>query len=256
MAEALLKGCLSAKVFKAADIVVTDIRAERLKYIEDTYKVKTSLKNIVAVEGADIVLLAIKPQQMEEVLKEIKNVINETKLIISIAAGVSIKQLQKDPKWKVARVMPNTPALIGEGISALCGSDTISAKDLGKAEKIFKAVGKVVKVDENNMNAVTALSGSGPAFVYRLADYLMQGGIKAGLSADVAKELTLQTLIGAAKMILETKESPEALVKKVASPGGTTEAGLKILDNSSVKTDIIKTIEAAKKRADELAEGK
>lgn len=256
MAEALLKGSLATGVFKANDVIVTDIKSERLAYIEKVYKVKTSSKNVVPVEAADIVLLAVKPQNMAEVLKELKSIINKDKLVVSIAAGVTIKQLQQDPSWKVVRVMPNTPALIGQGISALCGSATITKKDMDQAERIFKAVGATVQVDENNMNAVTALSGSGPAFVYRIAEYMMQGGQKVGLSEKVAKELTLQTLIGAANMIAKTGESPDALVRKVASPGGTTVAGLDVLDRSSVKTDIIKTIEAAKQRADELSKGK
>ncbi|MBU0579561.1 MAG: pyrroline-5-carboxylate reductase [Candidatus Margulisbacteria bacterium] len=256
MAEALLKGSLGASVFNTNDVVVTDIRADRLSYLENKYKIKTSLKNIIPVEAADVILLAIKPQNMEEVLEEIKALINEKKLIVSIAAGVTIKQLQKEKSWKIVRIMPNTPALIGQGIAALCSSSNVKENDKKIAEEIFKAVGKVVWVNERDINAITALSGSGPAFVYRLADYLIQAGKEVGLKKEVAKELVLQTFIGSAEMLAETEESPDALVKKVASPGGTTVAGLEVLDKSLVKNDLIKTIKAAKKRADELGAGK
>lgn len=256
MAEAMLKGCLSADVCKARQVVVTDIKAERLKTIEAKYKVKTSLKNVNPVSAADIVLLAVKPQNIEEVLQELSSVIDKNKLIVSIAAGISIKQLQKKVDWKIVRVMPNTPALIGAGITAMCYNANVKNEDKKVVQNIFAAVGSVVEVEESDINAITALSGSGPAFIYRIADILIKAGVKIGLSPNIAKKLTLQTLVGAAKMIEQTGEDPETLIRKVASPGGTTEAGLKVLDSSKIKEELTSTIIAAKKRADELTGGK
>jgi pyrroline-5-carboxylate reductase len=253
MAEAILKGGLAADTFKAEQLTVTDIKNERLNYLEKEYGVKTSSKNIVPVDAADIVIFAVKPQSYAEVLKEIGSVLNDQKIIVSIMAGVTIAQLQKDPGWKVVRAMPNTPALISEGISALCKSSSVTEQEKETVDNIFKAIGKVLWVEEDMINSVTALSGSGPAFVYRLIDHFMQSGKGLGLTEEAAWKLTLQTFIGATRMVEVSGLTPDELVQKVASPNGTTVAGLNVLDNSNVQKEIEETIKAAKKRADELS---
>lgn len=256
MAEALINGALSTKALSLKNIVVTDVRADRLAQLEQMYHVKTSLNNVVAASQADIIVLAIKPQQMDVVINELRPVLTDKKIVISIAAGITISMLQKDPTWKVVRVMPNTPALIGEGMSALSCSQTVTPEDRLLAESLFRSVGDIVWVDESQINAITALSGSGPAFVYRLVDHFIMGGIALGLPADIAKRLTIQTFIGATRMISKTGETPDALVQKVASPNGTTMAGLQVFDNSDIRTVVQDTLTAAHRRAEELSGGK
>jgi pyrroline-5-carboxylate reductase len=256
MAEALLQGVIKAEIVFAKDVIVTDIRAERLAYLEKKYQIKTSMNNVLAVEAADVIILAVKPQNAVAVLNEIQAVVSAKKLLISIMAGVPISELKRKTDCKVVRSMPNTPALIGAGMTALAADTGVEKSDKDFAEKIFKAVGEIVWVEEVELNAVTALSGSGPAFVYRLIGYFFEAGQKLGLSVEKVKKLTLNTFLGATKMVMETDETPEALVQKVASPGGTTVAGLNVLDNSDVKQVLNTTISAANKRAAELTGGK
>jgi len=256
MAEALLKGVLNARTFTAKHITVTDVVSDRLSYLERTYSIKTTLNNTLAVEAADIVILAVKPQTMDAILADIQKVMSSKKLLISIAAGTPISKLKKHAAWKVIRVMPNTPALIGSGMSALSCGPEISKDDVTCAESIFKAVGEVIWVDETLQNAVTALSGSGPAFVFRLIDHLQKAGVAVGLTPEVSRIMTLQTFLGATKLLLETGETPDALVKKVSSPNGTTVAGLQVLDSGIVQQAMLATVQAAKNRADELSEGR
>ncbi len=255
MAEALIKGGLAAKAFSPEQVVATDIKADTLQQLEKKYHIKTSLNNIVAVEKADIVLLAIKPQQVEAVLKEVGAVLSEKKLIISIAAGVPIRRIQADKKWKVVRVMPNTPALIGAGMTVLSASSNVTDPERARAEAIFSAVGLTLWLEETQLNAVTALSGSGPAFVYRFVEYMAAGGETLGLTAKTAYTLALQTFLGSVQMLKVTGETPEALVQKVSSPNGTTVAGRSVLEKSATKQIIFETLAKAKIRADELTEG-
>ncbi len=256
MAEALLKGILGAQLFAAKHITVTDVRSDRLDFLEKTYHVRTSLNNTLAADSADIVLLAIKPQTMAAVLQDIGEVIKPQTLLISIAAGIPLSVLQYKPQWKAVRAMPNTPALVGSGMAALAAGKMISPEDKTVAEALFNAVGRTVWVEEGQLDAVTALSGSGPAFVYRLIDHMARCGTDLGLAPDIARQLTVQTFIGAARMVMETGETPEELVRKVSSPNGTTVAGLAVLDKSSIKEILLQTLETAKQRSRELAEGK
>ena len=251
-------------------IIATDINPQRIKYLKKKYGIKTAKNNLEAFNLAEIVILAVKPQNIAEVAAELapqnkkaKQDLDEpgrvalplqNKLIISIAAGISIGYLQnKLPGIPVIRAMPNNPALIGAGITALARNKRVKNNLFKKAEAIFKTVGEVVEVPEAWMNAVTALSGSGPAFIYQTLLAMIEGGIKAGLPKKVSAKLALQTMLGAVKTVKETGRSPEELIAMVASPGGTTVEGLKVLDKLKFKRVLAEAVVAAARKAKNLS---
>lgn len=254
MAEALIKGILRAKgSIKGEDIIVSEPKDERRKYLSETYKVKTTPSNREVTELSGIIILAVKPQNMEAVLNEIKDLITPEKVIVSVAAGITISYIQSRLGTnKIIRVMPNTPALIGEGISVYSLCECFSGAELNTVKEILMSAGRVLSLPEKYMDAVTALSGSGPAFIAYFIEALIEAGIKAGLPEEVAEELTLHTLTGTSRL-LETGLKPEKLREMVTSPGGTTQAGLNVLNNRDFKALIRDTIMAAKKRAEELS---
>ena len=249
MAEAILRGLGSN------DIIISDKDPARLKQVAKKFNVKAAKDNAEAASSSDVLILAVKPQTMHAALSDICTKIKPGCLVISIAAGITLKSLEKYlPKLAVVRVMPNNPCLIGEGITAICGGKRAEEKDLKTAEKIFSTVGETIRVDEKHMNAVTALSGSGPAFVYEAVDALINGGIEAGLNKDVAAKLALKTVLGSVKTLIETKRTPEELKTMVASPGGTTVAGLRVLDEGNFKGTLKKAVVKASARAKEISE--
>jgi len=249
MAEALIKGLVSSKVIPPKKIYASDVLSKRLKLVKSRYKVNTLSSNEKAVKAADIIVLAVKPQLMGIVLKKIGPHVRRNQLVVSIAAGIKTKSIKKFVgKASVVRVMPNNPCLIGEGVCAIAGS----ASNKKIVESIFSSVSEVVYLDESQMDAVTAVSGSGPAFVYYLAEAFIEGAKKAGLKGQVAEKLTMRTLIGAAKTLIETGESPERLRAMVASPGGTTLAGLKVLSKYKFKKALVSAIMSATKRSGQL----
>jgi len=253
MAEALIKGIIEAKVCSPGDIVISDVRAERLKQLAGQYSVMTTDSNSKLVLQVDIVVLAVKPQNMADVLGEIKSQASD-KLFISIAAGVRTQKIA-DVLGDVAivRVMPNTPALVGQGASALFANG--KAKDiLAKAESIFAAVGQVVLVDdENQLDAVTAISGSGPAYFFLFMEELIKAATDLGLSEETAKKLALQTAKGAADLAVQSDDNPSELRKKVTSPGGTTEAALKVFAENDLGKIVADAAKAADARSKELS---
>jgi len=257
MAEALIKGTITAGLYKPANIFISDIRPERLKQLARKYKVKLAKDNRELANKADIVVLSVKPQSMAEAMKSIKNAIRGRKLVISIAAGVKTSRIA-DVLGNVAiiRAMPNTPALIGEGASALF-ANTKAKPMLKKAKAVFSAVGQVVVVDnEDLIDAVTAVSGSGPAYYFLLMEEMIKAAVKLGLPDDVAKDLVLQTAKGAALLAVEADgrgESPVKLRQKVTSPGGTTEAALKVLAKGKFGPLIASAIKKARDRSRELS---
>ncbi|HEX7629320.1 MAG TPA: pyrroline-5-carboxylate reductase [Candidatus Methylomirabilis sp.] len=254
MAEALLRGILAAKRLAPEQVIATDVRADRLAYLRDTYGIETSGSNAEAAAQADTVLLAVKPQVMTGALDDLRRVITERQLVISIAAGISTATIAEAflRPVRVVRVMPNTPALVLEGMSALARGNLATPEDLALARGLFEAVGKVVVVDEALMDAVTGLSGSGPAYVFLVIEALSDAGVKAGLPRDVATALAAQTVRGAAKMVLETGKHPGELKDMVTSPGGTTIAGLHALEQGAVRAALINAVEAATRRSQEL----
>jgi pyrroline-5-carboxylate reductase len=255
MAEAILRGLISSKAFSKSNIVISDKDAARSKQISRKYNVRAAEGNAQAAGVVDVIILAVKPQSMHAALSGIAGKVGPGQLVISIAAGITLKSLEKYlPKVPIVRVMPNNPCLIGEGISAICGGRFAQEKDLKTAEKIFSSVGDTIRVEEKYMNAITALSGSGPAFVYEVIDALVDGGIEAGLPKDLSAQLAVKTALGSIKTVIRTKKSPEELKNMVASPGGTTVAGLRSLDEGNFKGALKKAVVKASGRAKEISE--
>jgi pyrroline-5-carboxylate reductase len=249
MAEAMIKGIVQSGM---KDIMVSEPRGDRCAYLEKTYNVKTTSDNKEVVKNCDIIILAIKPQNMDDVTAEINNLLTEEKLIVSIAAGITLSYLTSRLKTsKIIRVMPNTPALVQEGISVLALCECIHDREMGLIRGIFMSIGKVLVLPEKYMDAVTALSGSGPAFIALFVEKMIEAGVKVGLSKDNATELAIQTLIGTAKL-LETGMPPDKLREMVTSPGGTTAAGLKVFEEKSLQDTVDAVIQAATNRSKEL----
>ena len=253
MAEALIKGLIAAGTAKPDHILVTDVSVDRLAHLHTTYGVQQR-GNVEAAREADIILLCVKPQVVERVLADISSAVDAKKLVISIAAGIVIAKIEKGLKETshVVRVMPNTPALVLAGAAALAGGKHATSDDLALAQSIFNSVGRAVIVEEKLMDAVTGLSGSGPAYVFMIIDALSDAGVKAGLPRPLALELAAQTVYGSAKMVLETKEHPGKLRDMVTSPGGTTIEGLHALEKGKLRATLMNAVEAATARSREL----
>jgi len=253
MAEALIKGMLSADVARSRQMVVTDASTARLTYLKK-YNINTARSNQEAVREADIVLLCVKPQVMDGVLAEIAAAADSSKLVISIAAGITISRMETAliAKPRIIRVMPNTPALVLAGAAGLARGSSATNEDLALALEIFSAVGKAVVVEEKLMDAVTGLSGSGPAFVFTVIEALSDAGVKVGIPRPLALELAAQTVFGSAKMVIDTKEHPAKLRDMVTSPGGTTIAGMHELEKGKLRAVLMNAVEAATNRSKEL----
>lgn len=258
MAEALIKGVINAKLYTPENVFVSDIRAERLKFLSEKYGVVACEENSELATKAQTVILSIKPQNMTDALESIKASIGSEKLVISIAAGIKVAKITSVlGDIAIVRVMPNTPALIGQGAGALFGNERAKPM-LNKAMEILSAVGKAVIVDDEDLiDAVTALSGSGPAYYFLLMEEMIKTGIRLGLPEGVAKDLVLQTAKGAGLLAVEADtngESPAVLRQKVTSPGGTTEAALGVFKEGKISELISAAINRAYERSRELSE--
>jgi pyrroline-5-carboxylate reductase len=257
MAEALIKGIISAKVYEPSNIMVSDIKEERLEFLAGKYEVKVCRDSDKLASRVDTVVLSVKPQNMSDVLENIKDCIGSVKLVISIAAGIKVQKIASVlGDIAIIRVMPNTPALIGEGAAALFANQ--KAKEMiGETLTIFSAVGKAVVVeDEGLIDAVTAVSGSGPAYFFLLMEEMIKAAIELGLPEDTAKDLVLQTARGAGLLASKSHknaESPAMLRKKVTSPGGTTEAALKVFTEGNFGTLVSDALKRACQRSIELS---
>jgi pyrroline-5-carboxylate reductase len=258
MAEALVKGLLRAGASSAEELVCAEPREDRRHEIEKRYGVRTVASNKEAVAAAELVILSVKPQIIDAVLDEISPEVGPAKLVVSIAAGVPIAAIAKrlPAGTRIVRTMPNTPALAGAGAAALSAGPHATAADVDLAKRIFEAVGTAVVVAEPLLDAVTGLSGSGPAFVYLFIEALADGGVKAGLARAEAMQLAAQTVLGAAKLVLESGEHPGRLKDQVTSPGGTTIAGVHALEKAGFRGAVIDAVEAAARRSRELGEKK
>jgi len=254
MAEALVAGIIKGKLSETDCLLATDISPNRLAVLKDRYHIQVGSQNSNAVLWSDVIILCVKPQVMNEVSTDIQSSLSEKQLVISVAAGVPINSIQTKIGQTIplVRAMPNTPAVIQEGVTALSGCRGLSSDHLEVAKKIFESVGKVVVVDESLMDAVTGLSGSGPAYVYLAIEALIDGGVRVGLPRNVAHILAVQTVLGAAKMVEETGEHPAVLKDRVTSPGGTTIAGLQRLEEGGLRATLIEAVEAAAHRSSEL----
>ena len=253
MAEALVGGLVAAEVCDPATMRATDPLADRGRVLKNRFGILVGEKNAPAVEWADVVVLAVKPQVLPQVLSEIGTWV-EGKLVISIAAGVSIAWIrQRAPHMRgIVRAMPNVPALVREGVTAIAIEPGVQEADVALTRTLFEAVGRVVSVEERLMDAVTGLSGSGPAYIFVAIEALADGGVKMGLPRQTAELLAAQTVLGAAKLVLEKGEHPARLKDQAASPGGTTIAGLHRLEAGSIRATLIAAVEAATKRSEEL----
>jgi pyrroline-5-carboxylate reductase len=258
MAEALVKGLLRAGAATPAELVCAEPREERRKEIAARYGVRSVASNREAVAGADVVVLSVKPQVVDAVLDEISPAIDAGKLVVSIAAGVTLAAIagRLPAGTRIVRTMPNTPALVGAGAAALSAGPHANAADLDLAKRLFEAVGTATVVPEPLLDAVTGLSGSGPAFVYLFIEALADGGVKSGLARAEALQLAAQTVMGAAKLVLESGEHPGRLKDQVTSPAGTTIAGVHALEKAGFRGAVVDAVEAATRRARELGEKK
>ncbi len=256
MGEALVKGLLHGHVCKPEQIFCSDTRPERLKVIRETYGVKGTSHNAEVVKHSDIIILAVKPQIMKQVISEVAKHLNLSKLIISIAAGVPLDAIESCTRkqLKLIRVMPNICVSVREGASAIAGGKHIDKEDLMIAKIIFDSVGKSLFIEEDLLDAVTGLSGSGPAYIFLIVDALADAGVKVGLSRDDALILASQAVLGAAKMLIETGEHPGKLKDLVTSPGGTAIAGLHTLEEGGLRTTLINAVEVATQRSRALGE--
>jgi pyrroline-5-carboxylate reductase len=256
MAEAFVKGLLRAGTAAQEEILCAEPRAERRDEIAKRYGVRVTGDNQAATEEADIVVLSVKPQSMDALLEEIAPAIDHRKLVISIAAGIPIAAIARKlgAGVRIVRTMPNTPALVGAGATALARGAHATDADLEQARALFLAVGVAVIVEEHHLDAVTGLSGSGPAFVFLAIEALADGGVKMGLARPVAMALAAQTVLGSAKLVLETGEHPGRLKDQVTSPGGTAIAGCHALEAGGLRAALISAVEAATLRSQELGE--
>jgi pyrroline-5-carboxylate reductase len=254
MGEALIAGLLSDGTALPADLWATDVDTDRLSALGSRYGIRTGQDNGKAAAWADVLVLAVKPQTMSRVLDGLKDHLPERTLVISVATGIPLARIAAilGGNRKLIRVMTNTPVLVRAGASVLAISPLVSSQDRDLAIRLFEAVGKVILLEEHMMDAVTGLSGSGPAFIFPVIEALADGGVKMGLPRETALLLAAQTVFGAAKLLLETNEHPGRLKDKVASPGGTTIAGLHVLETAGVRAAFIAAVEAATKRAEEL----
>lgn len=259
MAEALIRGLLKSGAVPE-QLTASDVQPARLSYIQGQYGIRTTAANKTVFETSEVVILAVKPQNLEEVLLEIAGYARQREkgkplpLIVSIAAGVSLKFVEESlsEPFPVIRAMPNTPSVVGQGATALSPGGHARSEHETQARSIFEAVGIVVTVPEAQMDAVTGLSGSGPAYGYVIIEALADAGVRVGLPRSVALRLAAQTMAGAARMVLETGQHPGVLKDQVTSPGGTTIAGLHAMEKGGLRGVLIETVVAATNRSKEL----
>lgn len=254
MGEALIKGLLGASLYPAGHIHVFDVSAARLRDLEASYGVRCRTSMAEVAGSAPVIVLAVKPQNMAQVLQGLAPHLTRTQLIISVAAGIPISMMAGafPEGLPIIRVMPNTPALVLQGASALARGPHASEEHMGLALALFRSVGTAIEVEEKLMDVVTGLSGSGPAYVLLIIESLIEGGVLLGLPRQVARELVLQTIMGTAGMVRETGRHPAELKDLITSPGGTTIRGLHVLEEQGVRGALMSAVEAATLRSMEL----
>lgn len=256
MGGTLLQALLASDTLTPEQVIATARSTERLQVIERELGVRTTPDNVEAARDAELVLLCVKPQIADSVLDEIRPALGRDQLLVSILAGVSTGYLESrlDEGVPVVRAMPNTPALVGAGMSAVCGGRWAREEHLSSVEALFRHVGRVLVLDEGHFDAVTGLSASGPAFVYVVIEALAEGGVKMGLPRQVAIELAAQTCLGAGQMVVETGDHPALLKDAVTTPAGCTVDGILKLEEGGLRVTLIKTVVEAARRARELVE--
>ena len=253
MATAILKGIINSHWCSCDDIIVSDRNEDALNELNSNYNVKTTIHNVEVVKNAKILLFAVKPFVLRDVLNEIKPFITKEHVILSIAAGISIKTIEDIVgDIPVIRIMPNTPALVNEGMSAICNGTHAKSEHSHTALTIFSSIGKVIESEEKYIDVITAISGSGPAFYYYIIDEIAKAGEKLGLDYQTCLKLSAQTALGAAKMIMKSGTNPEQLITNVTTPGGCTAVGNEVLKEMKISDILSVTIEKTAKKAYEL----
>lgn len=256
MAEAITRGVIRSGLLQPGQIIASDVSPERRALFERELKVRAIEGNGEPAREAKILMLCVKPQYMQAALENLGAVMSERTLIISIAAGISSGFIQKllggGKSWRIVRSMPNTPMLVGEGMVAIARGANATNEDLAVARKIFESAAQVIEVKEDKIDAVTALSGSGPAYFFFLVEQMIRAGTELGLTADQAHALATRTALGAAKMLVTSADSPQELRRKVTSPGGTTQAAITYMESAGVGPAIVEAIKAAERRGKEL----
>jgi pyrroline-5-carboxylate reductase len=257
MGEALVRGLTKTGLVRRGHLLMADVRADRLEDLKRLYGIVVIPDNVTLVRQADVVILAVKPQVLGAVLDEIAPA-SSGKLLISVAAGVSTSQIRRHlpPDARMIRVMPNTPALVLEGATAIALAAGLGDGDLDTARQIFEAVGRVVILEEEMMDAVTGLSGSGPAYIALVVEALADGGVRVGLDRKTAMTLATQTVLGSARLLIDTGMHPGQLKDMVSSPGGTTITGIHTLETGGLRRTLIDAVERATQRSRELGQGR
>ncbi len=255
MAEAIVAGIVKNRIIAPADIFVTDISEERLIHFMMKYEVSTSDDNPYAVAQADVVVLAVKPQVFPSVWPEIEAALKPDTLVVSVMAGVPSAKISNGKPIRIVRVMPNTPALIGMGAAGIAAGEFATEDDLKLAEKLMEAVGMAVRVEEEQLHVVTAVSGSAPAYVFYLLENMLDAAEQMGMEKETARELALATVAGAAELMKQSGEEAEVLRNKVTSKGGTTAAAINTMIERGVGDAVIAAMQACAARSKELANG-
>jgi pyrroline-5-carboxylate reductase len=256
LGESMLRGFVSSGWRTKDDLVVTARRPERLAELREKYGVHAGASNVEALRGAGLVIVSVKPQDMEAVLEEIASEIQTDQTLLSVAAGVTTASIEAHlpPGTRVVRAMPNAPSLVHEGIAGICGGHDARAEDVALAKDALEHLGAVVQVAEYDMDAVTAISGSGPAYFALLAEAMIDAGLLQGLSREVSTQLVVQTMFGSAMLLRDEKMHPVELRENVTSPGGTTTRALQELERSGVRAAFLNAMTAATERSRELSE--
>ncbi|MDW8800455.1 pyrroline-5-carboxylate reductase [Clostridium sp. A1-XYC3] len=255
MGQAMIGGIIKAKIVSPANIVVADLNEKSLAETEVKYGVKVTKDNKAAAENSDILILSVKPNLYPVIIKEIKDKIKEDVVVVTIAAGKSINGTEEQfgRKIKVVRVMPNTPALVGEGMAALCPNDAVTKEELGEIKNIFESFGKSEVVSENLMDVVTSVSGSSPAYVYMFIEAMADAAVLDGMPRNQAYKFAAQAVLGAAKMVIETGMHPGALKDMVCSPGGTTIEAVATLEEKGLRDAVISAMRSCTKKSIEMS---
>jgi pyrroline-5-carboxylate reductase len=257
MAETMMGGLIGSDRSRPDHLICSDVRTARLDELSDRYGVQTTMDNKAVIDASDIVIFAVKPQIIGSVLKETADSLDLSKLIISIAAGVPLAALEKvlRKELRLIRAMPNVCVAVEAGATAITASAGVKPEDVEMARTVFQSVGRCIVLKEDHLlDAVTGLSGSGPAYIFLILDALSDAGVKMGLFREDARELAAQTVLGAAKMLLDTGLNPGQLKDMVTSPGGTTIAGLHALEKGALRATLINAVEAATLRSEALGE--
>lgn len=255
--EALVAGLLSSGWAKPADIVATARHQERIDELSKRYGIEGTLDNVAAVKGAQVVVIAVKPQDIEALLGDVGVALESSQTVLSIAAAIPTELIERHvgDGVPVVRAMPNAPVTVHEGMAGVAGGANATEEHIALAEEVLGSVGRSVRVDEANMDAVTAVSGSGPAYFALLAESMIEAGILLGLSREVSTDLVVQTMLGTAKLLRDEKMHPVELREMVTSPGGTTISAIRELEQAGVRAAFLNAIQAAMRRSRELAEG-